>query len=247
MSGRCAVHARSPRRSTLPAITPLTISVVIPTLEEGRAIAGAVRAALDAGADEVVVADGGSRDGTVAAASAAGARVVRAPAGRGRQLAAGAQAAAGEVLWFVHADVRPRAAGAAAIRRALAQPGVVGGSFRIDFGPSLHGRFLAAFYHVLRRLGVYYGDSAVFCWREALVAVGGVPPHPIMEDLTLVRRLARLGAMAYLEEAAPVRASPRRWEQGGLARTWASWLVVQGLYWAHVPPARLATLYRHVR
>jgi len=227
--------------------TPLRISVVIPTLEEGRTIAGAVRGAFDAGADEVVVADGGSSDGTVTAAHDAGARLVRAPAGRGRQLAAGARAATGEALWFVHADVRPPRAGAAAIRRALARPGVVGGSFRIDFGPSLHGRFLAAFYHVLRRLGVYYGDSAVFCRREALAAVGGVPPHPIMEDLTLVRRLTRHGEMAYVVEAGPVRASARRWERGGLASTWASWFVVQGLYWAHVPPARLATLYRHVR
>ena len=187
-------------------------------------------AALDAGADEVVVADGGSRDGTRAAA-----------------LAAGAHAARGAALWFVHADVRPPPGGAVAIRRALDRPEVVGGSFRIDFGASLHGRFLAAVYHVLRRLGVYYGDSAVFCRREALAAVGGVPPHPIMEDLALVRRLARHGEMVYVEEAGPVRASARRWEQGGLARTWASWLVVQGLYWAHVPPARLAALYRHVR
>ena len=66
-----------------------------------------------------------------------------------------------------------------------------------------------------------------------------------MEDLAFVRRLHRLGRMAYLRPA--VRASPRRWERGGLARTWASWIVIQLGYCAGVSPHRLARLYRHIR
>jgi hypothetical protein len=66
-----------------------------------------------------------------------------------------------------------------------------------------------------------------------------------MEDLTLVNRLRHVGRMAYLDSRVAV--SPRRWEQGGIAQAWASWLVIQSLYWCGVSPWRLATLYRHIR
>ena len=55
---------------------------------------------------EVVVVDGGSRDGTLEAAATWGTRVVTAPRGRGAQLSAGAAAARGEWLLFLHADTR---------------------------------------------------------------------------------------------------------------------------------------------
>jgi hypothetical protein len=97
----------------------------------------------------------------------------------------------------------------------------------------------------MRPFRVYYGDSALFCRADAFAAIGGFPPYPLMEDLAFVRRLHRLGRMAYLPT--PVFASPRRWERGGIARTWASWVVIQIGYWAGVPPERLARLYRHIR
>ena len=223
----------------------LRLSIVIPTLNEASAIGGAVRSAFAAGADEVVVADGGSHDRTVELARSAGATVVTGHRGRGPQQNAGAAATQGEVLCFLHADVRLPLRAGEEIRGALADDRVAGGNFRVVFGASAHGRILAAFYHVIRQLGLYYGDSTIFCRREAFEAVGGFPPHPIMEDVALTRRLRRRGHMAYLP--GPVRASARRWEHGGIAQAWASWLVIQSLYFAHVPPARLARLYRHIR
>lgn len=222
-----------------------TVSVVIPALNEAPVIAQAIRSALEAGAGEVIVADGRSEDGTAAAAIEAGARVVVSPRGRGTQLNAGATASRGDVLIFLHADgALPRGA-VNQIEDALVDASVVGGNFRIDFGRSGHARFLAAFYHVIRRLTVYYGDSAIWCQRKHFDAVGGFPPYPLMEDLKMAHRLGRRGRMVYL--TGPVRASPRRWQQGGLARTWASWIVIQTLYFYNVSPARLARLYRHIR
>lgn len=221
------------------------VSVVIPALNEATAIGRAVRSAFDAGASEVIVADGGSDDGTATAAIDAGARVLAAPRGRGPQLNAGAAASTGRVLVFLHADGLLHRNAIEQIGQALVQPGVVGGNFRIHFGRTRHARFLAAFYHVIRQLTVYYGDSAIWARRADFEAVGGFPLYPLMEDLKLVHRLRRRGQMVYLP--GPVRASPRRWQQGGLLRTWASWVVIQTLYFYNVSPVRLARLYRHIR
>ncbi|HJM90074.1 MAG TPA: TIGR04283 family arsenosugar biosynthesis glycosyltransferase [Dehalococcoidia bacterium] len=221
------------------------VSVVIPALREEATIADAVRNAFAAGADEVIVADGGSDDRTAALAAAAGARIVVAERGRGTQLNAGAAEVSGDVLCFMHADVRLPADAVAEIRRALADSSVVGGNFSVRFGESTHSRLLAAFYHVIRQLGVFYGDSVIFCRRSVFDAIGGFPPHPIMEDLAFVYRLRPRGRMAYLR--GPVVASPRRWEHGGIPQAWASWLVIQSLFWARVSPRRLAALYQHIR
>ena len=224
---------------------PQRLSVIIPTLSEEAAIRGAVRSAFAAGAHEVVVSDGGSRDRTVELATAAGARVVTGSPGRGPQLNAGVEHAGGDALLFLHADARLASGSGAAVLEALAEPGTAGGNFHVRFGDTLHSRFLASFYHVIRQLTICYGDSAIFCRRDAFERVGGFPPYPIMEDITFVRRLRRLGRFAYLD--GPVHASPRRWERGGIAQAWASWTVIQSLYELRVPPARLGALYRHIR
>ncbi len=81
------------------------LSVIIPVLNGADALPAALAAVRDT-ADEVIVVDGGSVDGSRALAVRAGARVIEAPAGRGVQLAAGADAASGDWLLFLHADTR---------------------------------------------------------------------------------------------------------------------------------------------
>ena len=85
----------------------MRLSVVVPVLDEAERI-GRQLAELGAtvGIDEVVVVDGGSRDGTAdVVRRAPGVRLITAPRGRGTQLNAGARAARGDVLLFLHADV----------------------------------------------------------------------------------------------------------------------------------------------
>jgi glycosyltransferase involved in cell wall biosynthesis len=86
---------------------PLAVAVVIPVLNEADSI-GAVVAEIPRGlVREIIVVDGGSRDGTTAVAEAAGARVlVPQEGGYGRACAAGSAAASPEcgIIVFMDGD-----------------------------------------------------------------------------------------------------------------------------------------------
>ena len=225
------------------------ISVVIPTLNEAPRI-GPLLEALRAEpvAAEAIVADGGSADGTAAAAArAAGgwARVIEGtPRGRGPQLAAGAAAARGEVLLFLHADSRFPPGGLAAIERLLAaRPEVPGGNFRLTFdGDTGFDRWLTGFYALIRRGGLYYGDSGIFVRRRVLDAIGGVRPLALMEDYYLARRLERAGPTACIADPPLVTSSRRFAGRRPPAIVWG-WVRVHALYWRGVAPVRLAEIY----
>ena len=155
------------------------ISVIIPTLNEAARLP-LLLAAIARGKTphEVIVVDGGSADGTLELALNLGARILRAPGGRGAQLAAGAEAATGDVLLFLHADTVFPEGGLAAIVSALAaSPDCIGGNFRLLFdGGDRFSRWLAGFYHWLRRRRLYYGDSGIFVRQDSYRAAGGIRP-----------------------------------------------------------------------
>ena len=222
----------------------MRVSVVIPTLNEAFTIREALCRLHRLSPYEVIVGDGGSEDATCELAGPY-ATVVSGPRGRGLQLNAAASHASGDVLLFLHADVRLPADALSAIESSLGEPGVVGGYFRVRFGCGRHEVILAAFYDLLRRGGIVYGDAAIFVRREAFLRLGGYRDYAIMEDLNLVRRLRRLGRV--VEVPREVLASPRRWRGGGLWHTWVSWVAVQSLYGLGASPQWLGRIYRAVR
>ncbi len=222
----------------------MRFSVVIPTLNEASTIEEALRRVQRLAPYELIVVDGGSSDGTADLARP-GATVVSAPRGRGSQMNAGAAQATGDVLVFLHADVRLPSNALAAIESALRDPSVAGGYFRVRFGREPHETFVAALCHVLRRAGIVFGDAVIVVRREAFMRVGGFRDYPIMEDVNLVIRLRRVGRMVELRES--VVASTRRWQHGRRWHSYASWAAVLSLYGMRVSPQWLGRLYRAVR
>jgi rSAM/selenodomain-associated transferase 2 len=194
------------------------LTVVIPTLDEAEPVAAAVWSASAPGV-EVIVVDGGSRDGTPERAAAAGARVIESAPGRARQIGEGARESGGDVLLFLHADTRLPAGFETAIEAALADADSVGGAFRLRFdrrAPMLRvvevgARLRAALF------GMPYGDQALFVRRSTLEALGGIPDVPIMEDLDLVSAMKRHGRIVLLPLDAVT--SARRHRAGGPLRT----------------------------
>jgi glycosyltransferase involved in cell wall biosynthesis len=84
------------------------VSIVMPCLDEAETIAASLGslAELRARGHEVIVVDGGSRDGTPELARPRCDRLLPAPRGRAAQMNAGARAAVGDALLFLHADTR---------------------------------------------------------------------------------------------------------------------------------------------
>jgi rSAM/selenodomain-associated transferase 2 len=218
----------------------VNVSVVIPALDEEKLLASAI-ASVRGGASEILVVDGGSRDGTRALAIAYGARVIDSPAKRGTQLDRGAREAKGDLLLFLHADTRLEAGWHEALERLA--PEVVGGAFHFALHTQRPGRRYAEWAVTLRGrlLRLPFGDQAIFCRRDSYHTSGGFPHEPLFEDVAFFVRLRRLGPTAFV----PVRAvsSARRWERDGPIFTTVRNNFLLLLYLAGVPPSRLWEMY----
>lgn len=218
---------------------------MIPTLNEAGKLEPLLPA-VQTFADEVWVSDGNSADGTGDVARSLGARVVTGPPGRGQQLNRGAAHTDGDILLFLHADTRLPASAGQLVRQAIAD-GAVGGGFQLAFDtPHAFMRFTGRCINLRTRLtGCPLGDQAHFVRRETFSRLGGYREWPILEDLDFIRRLRRHGRVAVLP--APAVTSARRYLERGIARTLATNWLIFALYFAGVPPRRLARLYRPAR
>lgn len=219
---------------------------LIPTLNVAENLARA----LDALAGQVagiVVADGGSTDGTAAVARAA-ARVVTAPRGRGTQLSAGAAAIEAPWILVLHADTRPGRGWREAAEAFMADPSNAdrAGYFRFaldDAAPQAR-RLERAVAWRCRVLGLPYGDQGLLIRRDLLERLGGFRAIPIMEDVDLVRRIGRR-RLVLLD--ADFVTSADRWRRDGWWRRSARNLVCLALWFAGVSPDRIARLYARRR
>lgn len=222
----------------------MSVSIIIPALNEAAIIADSVAKARAAGPREVIVADGGSSDSTLSLAETAGATVVECPTGRAVQQNAGARAATGDILLFLHADTYLTADGLRQIERALADASVACGAFRqvIEANGFLY-RFMErgnAFRASCR--GLPYGDQGIFVRRALFDEIGGFPELKLMEDLFLMKRLRRRTRPVLL--AGPLYVSARRWRRKGVIRqTVRNWSLLAAVRLG-IHPDRLARFYR---
>jgi rSAM/selenodomain-associated transferase 2 len=216
------------------------ISVVIPTLNAADWIGPCIVAVREA--DEIIVADGGSTDGTVAIAERNGARLVRSEAGRGVQLAAGAAAAKGDWLLFLHADTLLAAGWRESADRHIVRQRGKAACFRfrldarewqarlIETGAALR----------VRLLGLPYGDQGLLISRHLYDGIGGFRPLPLMEDVDLVRRI---GGIRLERLGVPALTSAERWRRDGWFRRSGRNLLCLALYRLGMSAERVARLY----
>ena len=222
-------------------MSALTVSVIIPALNEADGIAATLASvAGQPGLHDVIVVDGGSDDDTAGAVRAAmpSATVLASGRGRAHQMNVGAEAATGNVLLFLHADTQLPSDALRRVAQALTDAGTVGGCFQTRFGvdETSLGPLGRGFMRLwagrmwMRWHRFAFGDRAIFARRDAFEAAGRYPEQPMFEDLDLVRALRQQGRFAFIE--ADVVTSARRFERHGAVRQqlrnlglWLGWNV----------------------
>lgn len=221
------------------------LSIVVPALNEAAGIVAQLQALqpMRARGVELLLADGGSRDGTPALAAPWVDKLLHTPRGRALQMNAGAAAAGAPVLLFLHADTTLPPEADRLVLQAIGA-GARWGRFDVQIvGRPRMLRVVAALMNTRSRLsGIATGDQALFVSRAAFEAAGGFPVQPLMEDIDLSRRLKAGGRPASLR--ARVATSGRRWEQRGVWRTIVLMWRLRWGHWRGEPIERLAALYR---
>jgi len=227
------------------------LSIIIPVLNEAAGIEANLRALLAQRGDyEVIVVDGGSRDGTQALVRRFPVALLERPAapdGIAGHFNSAAARARGEVLLFLHADVRLPPDTPKLIAAALRDPRVVGGGFRARFDAE-HWLLRYNAWHMNWRVQRgqfgrrFFGDMGPFVRRTVFEHIGGYPSIAFMEDHAFAWRLLRAGPLAVIGE--PLTISARRFVERGVVRTtlWAQWIKL--LFYVGVPPAILGRIYR---
>jgi rSAM/selenodomain-associated transferase 2 len=228
-------------------MNPLSVSALIPTLNAAASL-GATLMALRGEVAEIIIADGGSTDGTPDIAREYGALVVPAARGRGVQLRAAAAAASQPWLLALHADTRPGPGWQTAIGDFIARPEACreAGYFRFALDdPSPEARRLEAM--VAWRchwLGLPYGDQGLLIAREFYQSLGGYEAIPLMEDVALIRRIGRKSLVAL---PADFITSAEKWRRDGWYARSARNLFCLSLWFAGVAPDRIARVYARRR
>ncbi|EMI45652.1 TIGR04283 family arsenosugar biosynthesis glycosyltransferase [Rhodopirellula sp. SWK7] len=194
------------------------VSVIVPTLNEAEHLGNAIKWLVGIDAVEVIVADGGSSDGTVEIARRLGAKVVVAAPSRARQMNAGAALASGDVLLFLHADTILPDDFVDHVRQVI-RGGSIAGAFELTIDGS-HAAYRLIEWMVRLRsryLHMPYGDQAIFVSAEHFYRMEGYPNWPLMEDVDLCRRLRARGRIG--RASASVQTSARRWSRLGIVKT----------------------------
>jgi rSAM/selenodomain-associated transferase 2 len=237
-------HEARERRLRPTRPMPTTVSVVIPALNETAVLEETIRCVRsNVNVVEIIVVDGGSRDGTGQLAERLGCRVLPSQPGRGQQLHVGATAARGEVVVLLHADTSLPPTAIRAALNCLRDGIVVGGGFWKIYRDApllLTGSRIKCALRLLIAKRIL-GDQAMFVRREVLAKIGGVPQLELMEEFELCRKLRVAGRLALAD--ATVVTSARRFVRAGVIRTaWLTWWLSLR-YRLGTPPSELRRIY----
>lgn len=222
------------------------LSIIIPCLNEAETILATLEVLQPYRSQgvEVILADGGSIDGTLELALPLVDRHCVSEPGRSLQMNIGAELATGQWLLFLHADTRLPDDFFSQLKDIAARKRSEWGFFRVKLSgthPLLRCVEMAMNWRS-RWTSVATGDQAIFVSGRLWQQLGGFSPLPLMEDVEFTKRARRVSAAALI--SSPLVTSSRRWEQRGILKTimlmW--WLRLN--FWLGVSADSLARHYR---
>ena len=207
----------------------MKISIIVPVLDEAGSIEEQLKKlqGLRALGHELIVVDGGSRDGTAKIAQPLVDKLCLSDRGRAKQMNHGASQAKGDVLLFLHSDTCLPARSEQLIEHAINSLG--GGCDQSHY--KYWGRFCVRLsnphwvYQLISKCinwrtaltSVCTGDQAIFVNRQLFSDLGGYAEIRLMEDVQLSKRLRKISKPICIRQV--VITSSRRWESQGLVST----------------------------
>ncbi len=194
-------------------------SIIIPTYNEEKGIAGTLSSIIEAAGEktetEIIISDA-SDDNTLFVASDFPVTTCRSPKGRAAQMNHGARRASGDILYFLHADTLPPQGFIDTILEATLQ-GKQAGCFQLTFDDphwlmQSYGWFTRFPFTLCRG-----GDQSLFITKDLFNRIGGFNENlRIMEDIEIIERISRVTSFTILEDVAVT--SARKYSVNGRIR-----------------------------
>ncbi|WP_425234622.1 TIGR04283 family arsenosugar biosynthesis glycosyltransferase [Ulvibacterium sp.] len=196
------------------------ISIIVPILNEadyiGKLLSCLQNKISPEHVEEILVIDGGSKDGSLKIAEEYGATLVHSAKGRAKQMNLGAQMAKAEILYFLHADTLPPKNFVPHILEAV-KGGFQAGCFQMRFDSSSRFlKFFAWFTRINHQI-CRGGDQSLFVTKKLFQNSEGFnEDYKIYEDNEFIGRLYKKTKFKVLP--LQVKTSARRYEKVGAIR-----------------------------
>ncbi|MBT8119317.1 MAG: TIGR04283 family arsenosugar biosynthesis glycosyltransferase [Gammaproteobacteria bacterium] len=225
------------------------LSVIIPTLNEEKALPETLATVFEqAAGEEVIVVDGGSTDDTENICKRyPGITFISSEKGRAAQLNAGAKIANGDILLFLHADTLLPANALDTIKEMMRHEQYQAGGFKHSFGDEDWRLKFISFLDNRRCLKtkIIYGDQAMFIKRKLFDRLGGFPEVKIMEDIYFCEKLVKETTPVILDSYA--RTDPRKFIKMGIWRSLYRVAAIQTRHELKLPVANDHPFFSEIR
>jgi len=202
---------------------------------------------------EIILADGSSTDKTISLAEQEGISIINCRKGKACQMNDAAKVARGDVLFFVHADMKLAGNIMSVIQKQI-DLGFDGGGFANVFdeyndkiksiGRWMNFRFINN--REQSDKGLFYGDNGIFVKRSVLDILQGFKEIPIMDDYDFSNRMRQHFKVIKIKQP-PIIVSARRHIKAGFFKTRFQWIAIRKLYQWGVSPKMLAKWYGDIR
>ncbi len=227
----------------------MTISIIIPTLNEAETIARTLdflKKNRDHRLSETLVIDAESTDATAQIAREKGATVYSFPQkSRAAQMNFGAKMATADLLYFVHADTLPPATFLDDIEKAISE-GSKMGCFAYKFDSKSILLAINAWFTRFPMEWCQGGDKTFFIEKKEFNALGGYcEKHVIMEEYDFFRRAKKAGHRVKIIPHFAI-VSARKYIKNSYVRVNLANLTVLNLWRFGIEPERLRHIYKRL-